>query len=263
MFGNRLEFGPERERRVARFSIFLPRPPTMDSPTVKTILRELKELPATDWAALIFTFVIIGFVAWTSTQFDRRTVIEPKAERVLVVGASSGIGKAIALQYASRGAMVAVMGRRKPELQSVRDDCQSAGSAQATAIVADFSDVDAMIKARNAVERGENGSICAPTNTHFPPIDFGGLDTLIVAAGVSALQPLITGVARTARDDDGNFTTATTKANVQRAKEVASAAISGNYLGPLVSAVTFVSSRKASLPRLFAHSVDSRYLCLK
>lgn len=123
--------------------------------SLQALLQAFKELPATDWAALFATFAIVGFVAWVSNQFDRRTVVEPKSERVLVVGASSGIGKAIALQYAARGASVAVMGRRKPELQSVQADCQAAGSTKATAIVADFSDVDAMIKARNAVERGE------------------------------------------------------------------------------------------------------------
>ena len=74
-------------------------------------------------------------------------------------------------------------------------------------------------------------------------VAFGGLDTLLVSAGASALQPLVTGVANTPRDDKGNFgPNVPTKANVSKAKDVASKAMSANFIGPLVTAVSFVSS---------------------
>jgi NAD(P)-dependent dehydrogenase (short-subunit alcohol dehydrogenase family) len=58
---------------------------------------------------------------------------------VLITGASSGIGRALALEYASRGAHVAVAARRKEELdQLVREIEQGGGRAKA--YVVDVSD---------------------------------------------------------------------------------------------------------------------------
>jgi hypothetical protein len=67
--------------------------------------------------------------------------------------------------------------------------------------------------------------------------EWKGFDTLVVAAGVSALQPLmaIAGV-----DTDSDHTQAT-KEGIQHVADVAAAATRGNYVGPLISAVTFVS----------------------
>ncbi len=91
---------------------------------------------------------------------------------------------------------------------------------------------------------------------------FGGLDTLLVVAGVSALQPLITGVANTPRDDQGRFGAhVPIKMDVQRAKDVASRAMGGNFLGPLVAAVTFVSLGNTTTPHNLI--MFTRFLCSK
>lgn len=56
-------------------------------------------------------------------------------------------------------------------------------------------------------------------------------------------KPLLTGVANTPREADGSFASGKpTKANIQKAKDVATAAMNANYLGPLNTAVTFVSA---------------------
>ncbi|KZT42770.1 NAD(P)-binding protein [Sistotremastrum suecicum HHB10207 ss-3] len=71
----------------------------------------------------------------------------------------------------------------------------------------------------------------------FP--EWHGLDTLIVCAGVSALRPLlaVAGVERAG----GVFTPEKPSADgLERVKEVAFAAIHGNYLGPMLAAVTFI-----------------------
>jgi len=70
-------------------------------------------------------------------------------------------------------------------------------------------------------------------------VEWNGLDTLVVAAGVSALQPLlaIAGV-ETERNTELEMTTTE---GIQNTVEVAAAATRGNYVGPLVAAVTFVS----------------------
>jgi len=69
-------------------------------------------------------------------------------------------------------------------------------------------------------------------------IEWSGLDTLIVAAGVSALQPLLA-VAGVEAEGQSILAQTTTE-GIQRASDAASAAIRGNYTGPLVAAVTFV-----------------------
>lgn len=52
----------------------------------------------------------------------------------------------------------------------------------------------------------------------------------------------MTGVAGAKRDESGSLSKdAPNKAGIQRAADVASKAIQGNYIGPLVTAVAFVS----------------------
>lgn len=63
---------------------------------------------------------------------------------------------------------------------------------------------------------------------------------MVVAAGVSALQPLmaVAGI----KVEGTTFTPPQAPAvGIQRAVDVAAAATAGNYVGPLVAAVTFVS----------------------
>jgi len=69
-------------------------------------------------------------------------------------------------------------------------------------------------------------------------IEWNGLDTLVVAAGVSALQPLlaIAGV----EVENKTELEMTTLEGIQNTVDVAAAATRGNYVGPLVAAVTFV-----------------------
>ncbi|KAG8895914.1 hypothetical protein FRB99_000279 [Tulasnella sp. 403] len=83
------------------------------------IAQQFRELSASDWAGVVATFAIFLYLIWSLNQFDRTTLIPITTERVLVVGASSGIGRATALKYASRGAKVAVMARRAAELETI------------------------------------------------------------------------------------------------------------------------------------------------
>ncbi|GAB1542795.1 SDR family oxidoreductase [Scytonema sp. NUACC21] len=60
---------------------------------------------------------------------------------VAIVGASSGIGRVAALQFASRGAKVVVAARSQPGLQSLVEEIQKMGG-DATAVVADVTVFD-------------------------------------------------------------------------------------------------------------------------
>ncbi|RUS96670.1 short-chain dehydrogenase [Dulcicalothrix desertica PCC 7102] len=71
---------------------------------------------------------------------------------VAVVGASSGIGRVAALQFANRGAKVVVAARSQPGLESLVEEIRSLGG-DATAVVADVSDFDQVTKiAQTAVD---------------------------------------------------------------------------------------------------------------
>ncbi|KAG6816571.1 hypothetical protein H0H87_004931 [Tephrocybe sp. NHM501043] len=128
----------------------------------------------------------------------RRTLkILKTEERVLILGASSGIGHSIAKQYAERGARVCVVGRRADKVAEVVEECRAS--------------------------------------------KWQGVDTVIVAAGVSALQPLMTVAGVEAYAGGTSFTPSQASVEgIQRAVDVSIAATRGNYIGPLVAAITFI-----------------------
>jgi NAD(P)-dependent dehydrogenase (short-subunit alcohol dehydrogenase family) len=84
----------------------------------------------------------------------------------LITGASSGIGKATAIKFASEGAQVALVARRGDQLAEVVKTIQASGGA-AQAIVADVTkEADIERAVRETVEA------------------FGGIDVLVNAAGI-------------------------------------------------------------------------------
>ena len=69
--------------------------------------------------------------------------------------------------------------------------------------------------------------------------EWRGVDTVIIVAGVSALQTLMVtaGVDMPAK---GHPWMQASRDGVQRSVDIAAAATKGNYFGPLVAAITFV-----------------------
>lgn len=62
---------------------------------------------------------------------------------VLITGASSGIGKALAMNYAVAGRRLALQGRDPERLEAVAEDCRKTG-ADVSADIVDVTDRDAM-----------------------------------------------------------------------------------------------------------------------
>lgn len=63
----------------------------------------------------------IGGILYTISK-QKKPVIIPD-EKVLIIGASSGIGKELAKQFAARGSKVIISARRKSELEAVSLEC--------------------------------------------------------------------------------------------------------------------------------------------
>jgi dehydrogenase/reductase SDR family protein 7 len=93
-----------------------------------------------------------------------------KEKTVWITGGSSGIGEALALQFAAQGARLVLSARRFDELERVRDACLTRGLSESEVLVLplDVTDWEAMPEAANKV--------CSA---------FGRIDMLINNAGIS------------------------------------------------------------------------------
>jgi NAD(P)-dependent dehydrogenase (short-subunit alcohol dehydrogenase family) len=95
----------------------------------------------------------------------RPAAVPPGAERVLILGASSGIGRTLAHRYAARGAKVCAVSRRGAELEVVRSECEalaapvsSPGSETAVTICADITRAEDLINVREIISESESSS---------------------------------------------------------------------------------------------------------
>jgi NAD(P)-dependent dehydrogenase (short-subunit alcohol dehydrogenase family) len=95
-----------------------------------------------------------------------------KEKVILITGASSGIGRAVALMLAARGAQLALAARNYPTLTTVADEVNRAGG-RAVAVPADVR------------VRAEVNDMIAETLSSF-----GRIDALVHCAGVGILKPV-------------------------------------------------------------------------
>ncbi len=93
--------------------------------------------------------------------------------RVLITGASSGIGRATARRLARGGARLAIIGRHAAPLESTADELKRLGAAEVAVLPADVAERGGATAAlRSAVTR------------------FGGRDGLVTSAGLAELAPI-------------------------------------------------------------------------
>lgn len=94
--------------------------------------------------------------------------------RILVTGASSGIGRAVASAAARAGAAVGLLARRGDELAHLVDELEGADArGRAVTVPADVTDTEAV---RDAVARAAE--------------ELGGLDAVVNSAGVARPSPI-------------------------------------------------------------------------
>ena len=72
---------------------------------------------------------------------------------VVVTGASAGVGRATALEFASRGARVALLARGQEGLDSAKREIELAGGQRVFVVSVDMADADAVDQAAAAIEQ--------------------------------------------------------------------------------------------------------------
>lgn len=116
---------------------------------------------ARTWALLIaVTAAVAAALVMAGAGYDRRALA---GQRVLVCGASMGIGAEVALNYARGGARVALAARSEGRLRAVAAAAAAAGAAEVAVLVADFGTVA-------GAEAAVAGAVAA----------FGGLDVVVL-----------------------------------------------------------------------------------
>jgi hypothetical protein len=115
---------------------------------------------------LIPTWVI--YKSFNKQKSRRPELVPPSEERILIVGASSGIGRVLALKYAERGAKVCVVARRSAELELVQSECENVARIPDAvfSVCADFTDAEALITIRNKIEESESCCLISGLTVH-------------------------------------------------------------------------------------------------
>ncbi|XP_051550323.1 hydroxysteroid 11-beta-dehydrogenase 1-like protein [Myxocyprinus asiaticus] len=97
---------------------------------------------------LLFCSICVAFIAvqWSGPSFNEESL---KGARVLVTGASTGIGEQLAYHYARLGAQLVITARRANVLEQVVNKCLELGAQKALFIPADManpSDADSVVQ---------------------------------------------------------------------------------------------------------------------
>jgi len=159
---------------------------------ISPITRLWIQRSASLFAILLPLPIIFAFMKW---QRPRQAILPPYRERVLILGASSGVGRELALSYARRGCrQLVIVGRREKELEQVRIECDKErkkgeewemsdeapgyenqkSNKQTLSIKADCSNAKDIFRIREECRNA-----------------FDGIDTIHICFGVSALRPLL------------------------------------------------------------------------
>ncbi|OMH79785.1 11-beta-hydroxysteroid dehydrogenase-like 2 [Zancudomyces culisetae] len=136
-------------------------------------------------AALLLTSVVLmAKKSLGSINSNKRKELRPVlGKTVVIIGASSGIGKEIALRFAREGANLLLVARRVKELEDVRLMCQNAAASGER-----NNRLNAKIRLvfGDVTERVVQLQIVSDCIEHFGSIDF-----LVLNAGIISVKPVV------------------------------------------------------------------------
>ncbi|KAG0251110.1 hypothetical protein DFQ27_008981 [Actinomortierella ambigua] len=201
------------------------------------------------------------FLVSRQTASFRTRLIPVNEERVVIIGASSGIGKEIARIYASRHAHLVLVARRKQLLDTLISDELHTTAGSVHAIQADITnhdDVQRLTRESLTVLRGgvDTLIICAGVISVLPFEQLAGIDSTAPAAAPSTIAPTVATIATTTTTSPSSSSSTTTTLQEQidqllpksaMAAVAASRAIMEiNYHAPLNLASHFLLALKQS-----------------
>ncbi|KAH9257478.1 hypothetical protein BASA81_004240, partial [Batrachochytrium salamandrivorans] len=117
--------------------------------------------------------LVLAYMAYSRLSRKRPYSGDLTKQRVVILGASSGIGKDLAIQYASRGAQLLLLARRRDQLEDVQSACRAMHAATTCEIV--IGDITNEIVLSQVVQ--------ATTAV------LGGIDVLVLCAGITSVRP--------------------------------------------------------------------------
>ena len=118
---------------------------------IKTMTR------STILVASLSALLLLRKLCTYSRSWKRLSKVAKAGERVLVLGAGTGIGRDVALKYYARRAKVCVVGRRKDKLNQVVAACETKTRRRkkdVLSVAADISSPDDMISLRELLDKG-------------------------------------------------------------------------------------------------------------
>ncbi len=114
--------------------------------------------------------------------------------RVVLTGASSGIGRAIALLLARDGHALVLCARREEALTSLSETCLVAGAAGVSVVAGDVSHADTALRLADAVRMLETGEIVVVNNAGVAV--FGPFHEVLVEDSIGMVQVMVEGSMR-------------------------------------------------------------------
>ena len=112
-------------------------------------------------------------------------------KRVLVVGASKGIGKAISLGFAGEGSGLVLVARSLGVLQELRGECETTGSAGVSIVGADITQDPRSLAERLEVDYGPFDVVIQNVGTSLVSRDiFGDDEDYLNALNINALAAI-------------------------------------------------------------------------
>jgi len=116
---------------------------------------------------VVISLLLLIVYYFLSKKTPRTVTLPEKGERVLILGASTGVGRSMARRYAERGARICVVGRREAQILEAEQECRHAQAlkgvqSQKTDILAvpgDFSNADDMVRVREIIEASASPNI--------------------------------------------------------------------------------------------------------
>lgn len=94
--------------------------------------------------------ILVAILAWYAWEWLQEPHVDLKDKRVVVCGASTGIGAETAVLYARLGARLVIAARRQAALEEVATRCREAGAAEVHVVAVDFADEE---QCRQFIER--------------------------------------------------------------------------------------------------------------